>query len=64
MLRREIVSLPFEFVAIDIVEPFERGKGGFKYLFTYVYMASKWPEAIPIKIETARSALDVTIRNI
>ena len=61
MVRREIVSLPFEFIAIDIVGPFERGKGGYKYLLTYICMASKWPEAIPMKTETARSVLEALI---
>ena len=58
MIEREIVSVPFETVAIDLVGPFEKGRVGYRYLLTYVCMASKWPEAIPIKSIKARSVLD------
>ena len=58
MIEREIVSVPFETVAIDLVGPFEKGRRGYRYLLTYVCMASKWPEAIPIKSIKARSVLD------
>ena len=38
MIEREMVSVPFETVAIDLVGPFEKGRGGYRYLLTYVCM--------------------------
>ena len=55
MISRQIKSIPFEDVAIDLVGPFERGRGGCRYLLTYICMASRWPEAIPLKSVTARA---------
>ena len=42
---------PFNNVAIDIVGPFPRAKG-FKFLLTYTCLASRYPEAIPMKSAT------------
>ena len=53
MIERTVLSEPFESMAFDLVGPFPKGKGGFKYLLTCVCMASKWPEAIPVKCMTA-----------
>ena len=61
MQRREIVMLPSEWVAIDIVGPFPVAKGGFKYIFTYLDMATRWPEAIPWKTAT-RIVIDQLIQ--
>ena len=54
MQRREIVTVPSERVAIDIVGPFPVARGGFKYLLTYLDMATRWPEAIPLRSTTTR----------
>ena len=53
MQAREVVSIPFERVAIDIVGPFSFVKGGFKFLLTCIDLATRWPEAIPIRTATA-----------
>ena len=45
MLHRELVTVPSEWVAIDVVGPFLVAKGRFKYLLTYLDMATRWPEA-------------------
>ena len=58
MISREIKSIPFEDVAIDLVGPFEKGRGGCRYLLTYICMASRWPEATPLKSFTARAVAD------
>ena len=58
MISREIKSVPFEDVAIDLVGPFEKGRGGCRYLLTYICMASSWPEAISLKSVTARAVAD------
>ena len=41
MQPREIVTVPSELVAIDIVGPFPVAKGGFTYLLTYLDMATR-----------------------
>ena len=58
MQEREIITLPSERVCVDIVGPFPTAKGGFRYLFTYVDMATRWPEAIPLKRTTTKIIID------
>ena len=58
LMERAVLSEPFEVMAVDLVGPFPLGKGGYRYLLTCVCMASKWPEAIPLKRMTARSVAD------
>ena len=53
MMERKVLSEPFESLAFDLVGPFPKGKGGSRYLLTCVCMASKWPEALPIRSMTA-----------
>ncbi len=48
LVERPIVSVPFESVAIDIVGPLPKAKKGVRYLFTYVCLATRWPEACPM----------------
>jgi len=52
MVGRKIVSVPFELVAIELVGPFEKCRGGYRYLLTYICMAFKWSEAVPLNTET------------
>ncbi len=56
-MERPILSEPFENVAIDLVDPLPKGKGGCRYLLTYVCMATRWPEAVPLRNVTARSVM-------
>ena len=58
LMERAVLSEPFEVMAVDLVGPFPLGKGGYQYLLTCVCMASKWPEAIPLKRMTARAVTD------
>ncbi len=53
MVERPVISEPFEYVAVDLVGPFPRSKNGSKYLFTYLCMASRWPDAVALKSITA-----------
>ena len=55
MVERKVLTEPFESMAFDLVGPFPKGKGGHRYLLTCVCMASKWPEAIPIRCMTANA---------
>ncbi len=48
MVERKILTVPFESVAVDLVGPLPKGKRGAKYMFTYICLASRWPEAIPM----------------
>jgi len=40
------------------VGPFPVAKGGFKFLLTCVDLATRWPEAVPIRVGTARVIID------
>ena len=52
MQTRELVSVPSERVAIDIVGPFPVARGWFRYLLTCLDMATRWPEAIQLRKTT------------
>ena len=67
MKEMPIVTMPFQHVAIDLVVPLPRAKGGWKYLLTYICLGSRYPEAIPLKtitaIEVAEALLEIFSRN-
>ena len=52
--EREIVSIPAERVAIDLVGPFPAAVGGFRFLLISIDLAMRWPEAIPLRTVTAK----------
>ena len=58
LMERAVLSEPFEVMAMDLVGPFPLGKGGYRYLLSCICMASKWPEAIPLKRMTAKAVTD------
>ena len=53
-------TVPFERVAIDIVCPFPRSHG-YKFVLTYICLACKYPEAIPLKQATARECAEALL---
>ena len=55
LIEREVSSEPFECLAFDIVGPMPKGKGGYRFLLTAICMASKWPEALPLRSITAKA---------
>ena len=55
LIERQVMTEPFESLGFDIVGPFPKGKGGYRYLLTAICMATKWPEALPLKSITAKS---------
>jgi len=57
MIERRIVSVPFESVAVDLVGPLPKARRGVKYLFTYVCLATRWPEAVPMRTAAAAEAV-------
>ena len=58
MQAREIITVPSERMAIDIVGPFPVAKGSFRYLLTYLDMATRWPEAILLNKTTTRIVIE------
>ena len=54
LMVRPVITEPFESVAFDIVGPFPRSKSGYKY----ICMASRYPDAIPLKSVTAEDVAD------
>jgi len=54
MQLREVASMPFELVAIDLVGPFPTATGGFRFLLTCIDLATRWPEAVPLKTTTSK----------
>ncbi len=58
-VERPLLSEPFEDVAVDLVGPLlPKGKGGNMYLLTYVYLATRWPEAVPLRNIHAKTVMD------
>ena len=55
LMEREVLAEPFEVMAFDLVGPFPKAKNGYRFVLTAVCMGSKWPEAIPLKAQTARA---------
>ena len=58
MVEWAILTEPFEAIAIDLVGPLPKGKGGCQYLLTYVCLATRWPEAVPLRGITAKAVCD------
>ncbi len=56
LVDRPIICVPFESVCVDLVGPLPKGKRGAKYLFTYVCLASRWPDAVPMCTASAAEA--------
>lgn len=44
-----ITSVPFERIAIDLVGPLPKGKGGFQYIMVLIDYATRYPEAVPVR---------------
>ena len=55
LMERRVLSEPFEVMGFDIVGPMPKGKGGCQYLLTAICMATRWPEAIPLRSISAKS---------
>ena len=57
MTARPVVTQPFKDVAIDLVGPFPTARGGFQHMLTCVDMATRLPEAIPVRSTTSRTII-------
>ncbi len=66
LVERPILTVPFKLVAIDIVDPLPKARRGVKYLLKYVCLASRWPEACPMRTcsanEVAECFVDIISR--
>ena len=62
LIEREVLSEPFEVLAMDLVGPFPKGKGGYTHVLTTVCMSSKWPEIIPLKSITAKAVAEAMMQ--
>ena len=58
MVERPVLTEPFEQMAFDLVSPLPKAKGGYRFVLTAVCMATRWPEAIPLKSITARAVAE------
>ena len=58
MCPMPILTEPFEAVAVDLVGPFPRAKSGHRYLLTLICLASRYPEALPLKCITAEAVAE------
>ncbi len=45
-------------MAVDIVGPLPKGKGGAKFILTFICLATRWPEAVPMKTGSASEVGD------
>ncbi len=62
MIERPILSQPFEQIALDLVGPLPQGRGGARFILTAACMATRWPDAIPLKSITAKSVAEAAIQ--
>ena len=58
----EIVTEPFNKIAIDIVGELPRTTTGYKYILTIADYASRYPEAIPLGSKNSTSVADALIQ--
>jgi len=67
MVEREVVTVPSERVAIDLVGPLPKARGGMEYLLTCIDLATGWPEAVALRTTTTnviiKNLLEIFSRN-
>ncbi len=49
MTERPVTTVPFESIAFDLVGPLPKARGGVKFILTYICLASRWPDAVPLR---------------
>lgn len=58
LVQPAVLTEPFESVAVDIVGPLPKGKGGCRYILTSVCLATRWPDAVALRSVTAKAVAD------
>ena len=61
MMEVPVLAVPFEKVAIDLVGPFERAKSGHRFVVTCIDLASRYPEATPLRAATAEDVAEALL---
>ena len=61
MVERLVITEIFEKISVDIVGPLPKGKGGAEYILTIMCLASRWPEAVPLRTITARAIAEAML---
>ncbi len=61
IIETPILSEPFESVAVDLVGPLPKGKGGAKYILIFVCMSSRWPEAVPMRTGSSSEVAETLV---
>ena len=56
-----VVENPWQRIAVDIVGPLDRSRGGNKYLLTIIDFATRYPEAIPLRKTDAATVCEKLI---
>lgn len=49
-----LIPTPFERIAIDLVGPLPKTKGGYQYIMVLIDYATQYPEAVPFRSTKAR----------
>jgi len=57
MHEREVLTVPSERVCVDLVGPLPKAKGGVEYILTYIDVATRWPEAVPLRTTTTAQVI-------
>lgn len=52
-----VVREPFDHLIIDYVGPLPKTKSGHQYLLTLVFVATRYPEAIPLRTLKAKAVI-------
>ena len=61
MRERPILSEPFECIALDLVGPLPKAKGGVTHVLTAICLATRWPEAIALKSITDKAIAEAML---
>lgn len=62
MVERPVISVPHEVVAVDLVGPFPKGRGGATHLLTMTCMATRWPDAVPLRSTSTKSVAQACVQ--
>ena len=49
-----MLTIPSERVCVDLVGPFSKAKGGVECILTYIDVATRLPEEVPLRTTTAQ----------
>ncbi len=58
MVPRPVITKPFQSVAIDLVGPLPKERGGCHFILTSICQATRWPSAIVLKSTTSRAVAE------